>query len=617
MKRVWFSGCAGWLHEAPGSTGVVLCAPLGHEAMWSHRAWRHLADEIAAAGMPVLRFDYPGTGDSAGSGLEPEFLRHAVSAIIEAAAQLRALSGVEELVLCGIRLGASLAVLAAEAMQAEAGGAGKVAGLVLAAPVVNGRSYLRELRALHLNWLNSAGLDPDAHRPGDGSIDVLAFHFAADTVHEIESLRLDRRAPCAVPRLLMLDAWPGSTSPVSTLAQRYRAAGAQAEIAAFDEYPVVMQSAEYASVPTQAWQQVVGWLVPGTTAAQRRWAGARQVASEPDAGEPVAVDAAVELAVWLDGGRQFGILSLPRAGTLAATAVIFPNTGGNHHVGDGRMFVTLSRRLAGLGVAALRLDVSALGDSAGAKRQMSIPAIYSPGPRADVSAAVDWMRARGFQRIVLAGVCSGAFLSLQAALVNRGVDGLVMANLVKFRWDRADDAMAGAHLRSWRGLLVAVFHPGNWVRLGRGELRVWPLLAGMSRLSRRRLAERVAFTMARLRGAEDLSSVASYAQAAMRELDRRGVRTDFLYGVADVGLEEARRRLGANLETLDNLPCIAVYQHACLDHALFLASSREAFCDLVVRHMETHLAAHVIAQEHAAGGAESHDGPSTVSPAMP
>ena len=63
MKRLIFDGCVGWLHEVDGDTGVVLCAPQGHEMMWSHRAWRHLADDLCAAGLPVLRFDYPCTGD--------------------------------------------------------------------------------------------------------------------------------------------------------------------------------------------------------------------------------------------------------------------------------------------------------------------------------------------------------------------------------------------------------------------------------------------------------------------------------------------------------------------------------------------------------------------------
>ncbi|WP_439672248.1 Serine aminopeptidase S33 domain-containing protein [Cupriavidus necator] len=592
MKRLMFEGCAGWLHQATGRTGVVLCAPLGHEAMWSHRAWRHLANDLAAAGVPVLRFDYPCTGDSAGDSDEPHFIGRAVASIVAAAAQLRTLAGVDRIVLCGLRLGATLAVLAAEAMREHPAWHGGVDGLVLLAPVVSGRAYLRELRALHLSWLNSAGPAQAHCAPPEGVIDVLAFRIMSDTVREIETLKLECRAPCPTPRVLLLDAWPGNGSAAGALAQRYREAGALAELVPFTEYSAAMQSAESASVPTQAWQQVISWLAPDMAAAPALPDAARHERRTSVASGPRAVvDGTIEESVWLDGGRQFGVLCLPRDGVPAPAAVIFPNTGGNHHVGDGRLYVTLSRRLARLGVVSLRLDVAALGDSPGAHRQMSIPAIYSPGPRADVSAAVDWMRARGFGRIVLAGVCSGAFLSLQTALANPGVNGLVMANLLKFRWDRADDAMAGKCVRSWQSWLAAARHAANWQRLLYGDARLVPLaVAAMAQQAFRRVSDRLAFQLASWRGDENLSSVTSYARAAVRDLDGRRVRTDFLYGSEDIGLEEARLRFGKDLGALARLTHVAVHRYTCLDHALFLTESRQAFCDHVVRHIEQQLA---------------------------
>ncbi|WP_019449801.1 alpha/beta hydrolase [Cupriavidus sp. BIS7] len=591
MRRIAFEGCTGWLHGEAGQTGVVLCAPPGHEGMWSHRALRHLADDLAAAGMPALRFDYHGTGDAAGTGDEPERLACWVGNIIAATEQLRMRTGVRQVVLCGMRLGASLAALAAGAL-AQRGEA--AAALVLLAPVVSGRAFLREMRALHLNWINSVAPDLARYAAPEGGLDVLSYRLSADLVHAVQAFRLDRQQDCPSSRVLILDPWLGPASAVPPLVAHYQAMGAHVETGAFPEYPGLMQSTEYSAVPEQAWQQVTAWLASLPPCAQA------SVAPAHDPGEctEFATDGALEQSVWLEGASQFGVLSLPGKGSPAKVAVIFPNTGGNHHVGDGRLFVTLARRLARNGVASLRLDLAALGDSPQAWRRMSIPDIYAPAPRAQLAKAVDWMHARGFEHIVLAGVCSGAFLSLHAALANDRVCGLVLANLVKYTWGEADVASLGEADQPLVLLWHAARKPGNWMRLLRGDIHLGRLLKGVARrvrtlaaygLGRWRPAPR---GVATVDGAEvdAAHSARAFAWAAMRRLDTRGVRTQFLYGATDIGLEETAQCLGRNLEALQGLSHISLQRLDCLDHALFLHESRERFSEHVMRHVEAQLA---------------------------
>jgi len=59
----------GWLHLPSGGqasdTGLVICKPFGYEALCGHRSLRAFAEMAAAIGVPALRFDYLGSGDSA------------------------------------------------------------------------------------------------------------------------------------------------------------------------------------------------------------------------------------------------------------------------------------------------------------------------------------------------------------------------------------------------------------------------------------------------------------------------------------------------------------------------------------------------------------------------
>src|SRR5260370_24123183 len=113
MRPIVFGGRFGWLHPGKGARGVVLCSPFGHESVWSHKGMRGLAEDLGAGGVSVLRFDYRGTGDSVGEDGAAQQLQSAVADVCAAVAWLKQETGVTELTLCGLRLGASFAALAA------------------------------------------------------------------------------------------------------------------------------------------------------------------------------------------------------------------------------------------------------------------------------------------------------------------------------------------------------------------------------------------------------------------------------------------------------------------------------------------------------------------------
>jgi alpha-beta hydrolase superfamily lysophospholipase len=137
------------VHHPPAgplaAAAAVVCNPFGQEGLRAHRSLRELAARLARAGFPVLRFDYHGTGDSAGEG-EDARLDDWLADVALAADEAKETSGRERVCLVGLRLGASLAALAA-ARRTD------VAALVLWDPVVRGTEYVAEIRRQHGEWM--------------------------------------------------------------------------------------------------------------------------------------------------------------------------------------------------------------------------------------------------------------------------------------------------------------------------------------------------------------------------------------------------------------------------------------------------------------------------------
>lgn len=160
---------------ARSARAVVLCAPWGQEYLRAHRSLRQLGNQLAAAGCHVLRFDYFGTGDSAGEFLDASldgWERDIDSAIDE----LMDMSDARRVGLVGLRLGATLAAQAAARRRKE------VDALLLWDPVVRGAAYADELWGM----FGDRGV---AQRP-PGAWEVDGFPLAGAMAEQIEALDL-------------------------------------------------------------------------------------------------------------------------------------------------------------------------------------------------------------------------------------------------------------------------------------------------------------------------------------------------------------------------------------------------------------------------------------------
>jgi uncharacterized protein len=118
-------------------TGVVLCYPFGMEYMRAHRAFRQLSTLLNREGHHVLRFDYYGTGDSAGDGVDGS-LEQWTGDVESAVDELRDTTSLEQVSVVGLRLGGLLAARASTRRR-------DLDRVVLWDPIVDGAGYVREM----------------------------------------------------------------------------------------------------------------------------------------------------------------------------------------------------------------------------------------------------------------------------------------------------------------------------------------------------------------------------------------------------------------------------------------------------------------------------------------
>jgi len=149
----------GLFHPASPSTArdiaVLICLPFGQEALRAHRFFKVLADRLASSGIPALRFDFYGTGDSAGDEAEGE-LEGWRRDLCVAHEELRRLAAGKRIMWVGARLGGTLALMAAKTDRCDP------ERLVLWEPIVDGKRYGRFLRERHVDALDASYCIPDA-----------------------------------------------------------------------------------------------------------------------------------------------------------------------------------------------------------------------------------------------------------------------------------------------------------------------------------------------------------------------------------------------------------------------------------------------------------------------
>jgi hypothetical protein len=444
-------------------------------------------------------------------------------------------------------------------------------------------TYLREIRALSL-------ARPPSSPPSDVRVDpelqeAAGFTTTAETrtnLAGIDLLKLDSPPAAEILALERDDLPPSDAWPKRLLAQ-----GAAVEQRRLVGYVDMMRDAHASKVPAEAIASALDWL----QARQGVAAGAGLV--PPPAPETASAQVSEgpqllrETATFLDAEHLlFGIVSELAQNTHAARdVVVLLNSGTIHHIGPSRLYVAIARACAARGIAAIRLDLSGVGES-GLRPGEQENSPYADSARMDVRHAVDFT-ARRFPgaRIHLIGLCSGAYHSLKAAVAGNGLHSIVVVNPLTFFWkpgmslEYADFQVTSETNRYARSAGTLA----SWLKLLRGQVNV--LAAGRVFWKRFQVRARNSLReLARLCGLKLQDDLA----AELRSVARQQTEIYFVFSATDPGhsllLEQGGRIVG-NLVRGRQLR-ISIVQGA--DHTFTSHWNREQLLELLMAHLDRH-----------------------------
>ncbi|MGA0567152.1 serine aminopeptidase domain-containing protein [Rathayibacter sp. KR2-224] len=387
---------------------VVLCQPIAEEGNMAYRTFRTLAQRLAADGFLSIRFDYDGTGDSAGSFEDTHRAEAWVASVREAVCEARRW-GTENVSVIGMRMGATLAYVAA------AEGGLDLNDLVLWDPCVTGRGFLRELQLVHSVFLEGRRTAPS------GWVETPSYRFTPEAASGIRALAVDGRASVddlarRTTVVARVDR-PRATSLLAALPTETASwidAGGQAELL---DVPTL-----HASVPEQTVDTIV----------------ARLSASAP---EP-AVDILPRLqprARWNEDGVEleeeaclfgpdrllFGVKTTGIPQHQAGPRIAMFNVAAERHLGEGRTWVRIARALARDGATSVRVDHGGVGDS-GTRPGHTPDTVYDEGWIDDVRDVVEELSDNRRHEVIGVGLCSSGTSVLQATVTGALREAIVV-----------------------------------------------------------------------------------------------------------------------------------------------------------------------------------------------
>ncbi|MDZ7812995.1 MAG: hypothetical protein U5L74_07710 [Ideonella sp.] len=470
-----------WWHapaQAALAHPVLMCPTWGDEEIGAYRGWQALARSLAQQGVPVLRLDLPGEGDSLERPQGISAWSAWLEALEDAARALATATSSPCIHLLGLRLGALLAAQVADRLR-RAGGT--VASLTLLAPVASGRSFLREARLL------SAA--PQTEALHEGEVSVGGFVLDAQSAQDLGAAQWPEEAVPATTvgcPVLVLERSDRPFPPSAQTALALWAGESEVMVEARDdmaEIAAVAHSSNWPDLNALLGEWLLRWGQPSS--GHGVWSG-------------VSMGATASGLAWTEEVVSYGpglVAQCTHPLQRPVCATIFLSSGAERRIGPHRLWVDYARGLAAQGELCLRLDLAGIGDSL-ARSEVSAArsrgdVVYDPRCAEDVQAALAWLEQQhGLTQVRLVGLCSGAYHAWRCAVLGLRVSQVVAINPLVYHWRKGMSLDPTHHafgqIDIADGAVRSMRDPARWMRLLRGQVHVKVIAqALMARLSGR------------------------------------------------------------------------------------------------------------------------------------
>lgn len=410
----------------------VWCHPFGNERTNAHRLSFQWARTMSGAGYAVLRFDYRGTGESAGLFTEATVDGHIEDALA-AVDEVERRTGLQISGIGGLRFGAAIAAMAAPRIDRKV-------DLLLWEPVVSGSVYREQLlRTAMANEMAATGRAPRnrAHYKEDlkagNTVSVDGFDLNQAMYDSLGKIDLKAQIASDGGRVCIVQIDPVEGRPARPAMSQLVAACPAERVGVFTQVaapPAWSRIKTWNWKPPSLFETSISWLAEGPSVETVPFDKSKCFVQTSRATTSGGVERPIEFEV--DGVPVRGVYHMPSEVRPDMPRIVMLPAGETCR--SAVFYVTLARALAEKGWSVLRFDPRCVGDSDG---EFGVPTLNEVHVKIqkgtmvpDAITAMDYLdETHGKGVYVLSGLCGGAITDAYAGAKDERVLGLVPLEL--------------------------------------------------------------------------------------------------------------------------------------------------------------------------------------------